>query len=533
MAFSFTIGRRVVFWLIRWANDSFRSEYAVVTMILVIAIVMAVVTDMIGVHTVLGAFVAGILIGESPILSGHIEGQLRGVITALFMPVFFGVAGLSADLTVLADPTLALLTAGLVAVASLGKFSGAFAGGKVAGLSWSEAVAVGCGMNARGSTEVIVATIGLSMGILSQNLFTMVVTMAVVTTLAMPPMLRWALGRLPLGEEERQRLEREELDQRGFVPKLERLLVAVDDSATGRFTAYLAGLIGGSSGMPTTVLHVGPVKGKDIGGKHLEPIKKGAKASAAAVKREEDHPVEKVDVTAGPYGPVTNEVVAEEARKGYGMLFVGLQRALTPKGAFTRKFAATASAFDGPLCLVMKGAGGSRALPSLESGETILVPVNGTEVSRRAAELALAIARPYQATIEALYVARRHNGSATSFSHRREEAVLKDIVDLAKRYDVPIRTTIKTRPAADKAICVQAEKGAAMIVMGVARRPGSELFFGETATAVLSNCPGPIVLLAGERVHLDDAQQEARRSKETASIESDEKVLEGGEKAPS
>ncbi len=117
MALSFTIGRRIVFWLIRWANDSFRSEYAVVTVILVIAIIMALITDMIGVHTVLGAFVAGILIGESPILSNHIEGQLRGVITALFMPVFFGVAGLSADLTVLADPALALLTATLTSSA--------------------------------------------------------------------------------------------------------------------------------------------------------------------------------------------------------------------------------------------------------------------------------------------------------------------------------------------------------------------------------------------------------------------------------
>ena len=65
-------------------------------------------------------------------------------------------------------------------------------------MSWKEAVAVGSAMNARGSTEVIIATIGLAMGILSHNLFTMIVTMAVVTTLIMPPMLRWALGRLPM-----------------------------------------------------------------------------------------------------------------------------------------------------------------------------------------------------------------------------------------------------------------------------------------------------------------------------------------------
>ena len=67
---------------------------------------MAIITDLIGVHTVLGAFVAGILVGESPILTKHIDEQLRGLITAFFMPVFFGIAGLSADLTILADPTI-------------------------------------------------------------------------------------------------------------------------------------------------------------------------------------------------------------------------------------------------------------------------------------------------------------------------------------------------------------------------------------------------------------------------------------------
>ncbi|TIS71732.1 MAG: potassium transporter, partial [Mesorhizobium sp.] len=66
MAFSFTLGRRIVFDAIRWTNDTFRSEYAVVTVILAIMGGMALVTDLIGVHTVLGAFVAGILVGESP-----------------------------------------------------------------------------------------------------------------------------------------------------------------------------------------------------------------------------------------------------------------------------------------------------------------------------------------------------------------------------------------------------------------------------------------------------------------------------------
>jgi Kef-type K+ transport system membrane component KefB len=131
---SFTLGRRLVFRLIRWANDKFVSELPVITAILAITGLMALITYTIGVHTVLGAFVAGILVGQSPILTRHIDEQLRGLIVALFMPVFFGLAGLSTNLTVLADTNLVFLAIGLIAIASLGKFSGAFIGGRLGGM---------------------------------------------------------------------------------------------------------------------------------------------------------------------------------------------------------------------------------------------------------------------------------------------------------------------------------------------------------------------------------------------------------------
>jgi len=143
----FAFDRRLVFRVIRWANDRFISEVPVITAILVVTGLMALTTNAIGVHTVLGAFVAGILIGQSPILTRHIDEQLRGLIVALFMPVFFGLAGLTTDLAVLADTRLLFLTFGLIAIASFGKFGGAFLGGRLGGMTWAESVALGCGMN--------------------------------------------------------------------------------------------------------------------------------------------------------------------------------------------------------------------------------------------------------------------------------------------------------------------------------------------------------------------------------------------------
>ncbi|MBA1143407.1 cation:proton antiporter [Mesorhizobium sp. CCANP35] len=510
MAFSFTLGRRIVFDAIRWTNDTFRSEYAVVTVILAIMGAMALITDLIGVHTVLGAFVAGILVGESPILSRHIEGQLRGVITALFMPVFFGVAGLSADLTVLVDPQLALLTVALVAIASFGKFAGAFIGAELAGMSRREGIAVGCGMNARGSTEVIVASIGLSIGVLSHTLFTMIVTMAVITTLAMPPTLRWALGRLPMGENEKKRLEREEIDQRGFIANLERLLVVTDEGVIGRFAAYLAGVIG--AGRPTTVLHA---RGESEDAEpNVEPLDKGAEDSREAARSSDEEPARAALVTRRHEVELSAEMVAREARKGYGLLLIGLGRAVTSKGGFTRRLNEIAGAFEGPLCLVLKPAGAGRQMPRLGPGTgKILVPVNGTAIARRGAELALAIAAVTGAPVKMLYVARvGRDEPRDTVSHRRREAVLKDIVALADRYGVEIETAIRSRAAAADAIARQAGRGAALIVMGVARRTGEELIFGETTTGVLQRCQCPVVLISDSRLRRDDEDREALRS---------------------
>ena len=80
------------------------------------------------------------------------------------------------------------------------------------------------------------------MGALSKQLYTMIVAMAVVTTMAMPPTLRWMMARVPLGDEEAKRLEKEDAERLENLPKMERALVYVDDSPNGRLAARLAGL---------------------------------------------------------------------------------------------------------------------------------------------------------------------------------------------------------------------------------------------------------------------------------------------------
>ena len=434
-------------------------------------------------------------------LSRHIDVQLRGLIVAFFMPVFFGISGLSADITVLKDPHLAMLAMAVIALASFGKFAGAFIGGKLGGLKRSEALALGCAMNARGSTEVIVATIGLSMGALSQNLFTIIVVMAIVTTLAMPPMLRWSLARLPLSKSERERLEREEFDARGFVANIERLLLAVDESENGKLTARIAGLIAGTRHLVATVLPL--EKTADKRGQQPEAERKPEsaevlKAAAESVRSDDQDafltsPLE-ISVRKAEASP--KQAVKTESSKGYDLLFVGIENTRTKAGLFHQDVADLASDFEGALAIAIQG-----KVDASQRIASILVPVNGTDVSARGAELAMVIAQACRAPVTALYVTNRTAKSARRPrpARLREQvsAITEELDRMARRYDVQLQTEICRDVMPDEAILAQAQRTKYdLLVMGVSRRPGQKLFLGETAAAVLKHAPGPLLFLA-------------------------------------
>jgi Kef-type K+ transport system membrane component KefB/nucleotide-binding universal stress UspA family protein len=500
LAVSLTVGRRLVFKLIRWANDNLVSSGAVITIIILLMSAMAMTTQLIGVHTVLGAFVAGVLVGESPILTGQIDERLRGLISSLFMPVFFGLAGFSADLTVLKDPTLLMLTGALILIASVGKFGGAFVGGALGGLSGRESLALASGMNARGSTEVIIATIGLSMGVLSQNMFTMIVTMAVITTMAMPPMLRAALARVPLGKDEKARLEREEAEAKGFVSNLERMLLAVDESVNATFAATIAGLVAGTRGLPITVLHVGAqAKSQEKKKGEEESAENTVRNAAKAIAElDEENASRDVDVTTRSRRARPKDAVADEARKGFDLLVVGMDKVVGAKGGYDKRIDEVTRGFEGPIALV--AARGKHLEQPATNVFRILVPVSGSGVSRRGAEVAIALARTSLAPMQVVYVATTRDKTprhSASMSLMHEEAILKDIGTLASRYDVGVHTIMHASMSPDTAILREIRNtGADLVVMGVDRVQGDTLNFGGVAASVIEQSEVSVLLVS-------------------------------------
>ena len=201
--------------------------------------------------------------------------------------------------------------------------------------------------------------------------------------MAMPPMLRSALSRLPIERDEKKRLEREELDAQGFVAKLERMLLAVDDSANGTFAAQLAGYLAGGKGMPATVLEIDNDRGGPAppeSSLHEEQIKQGAAEAAAATEKTEEEAPRSVEVTIQPKGdPSAPEQLAEWARKGFGFLFIGLADTRAPDGAFRERSASLPMRSQGrwPFWVPLRPDGAP------EMGDSLLVPVDGERRCRQ------------------------------------------------------------------------------------------------------------------------------------------------------
>jgi Kef-type K+ transport system membrane component KefB len=203
IAFASTIGRKLVTAVMTKLARSVEPGPAIAAAV-VIVLVGSVITLSLGMEPIFGAFIAGVLVSQVRPVQVKLA-SLRSVVLSVFAPLFLATAGLRVDLTSLAKPSVAIAGVAVLAVAILGKFGGAYLGARISGLTKLEGLALGAGMNSRGVVEVVVALTGLRLGVLNTASYTIVVLVAIVTSLMAPPVLRWVMGKLELDDEERLR----------------------------------------------------------------------------------------------------------------------------------------------------------------------------------------------------------------------------------------------------------------------------------------------------------------------------------------
>jgi Kef-type K+ transport system membrane component KefB len=165
-----------------------RPSIGALGMLLIGVFASAAATDALGLHAVFGAFLFGAALPRDARLLEYLVERIEPVAVLVLMPVFFALAGLHTT----ADAFAGAGAIGLVlvlAAAIFGKVFGGAAGARIAGMGWSEAFAVGSLMNARALMELIVMKVGLDIGVIGSEVFTLLMVMAIVTTLMTTPLL--------------------------------------------------------------------------------------------------------------------------------------------------------------------------------------------------------------------------------------------------------------------------------------------------------------------------------------------------------
>ncbi|MBG1268763.1 cation:proton antiporter [Nostoc sp. WHI] len=151
----------------------------------------ALITELIGIHLIFGAFLLGAAMPKNEDLVRELAVKTEDFVLIFLLPIFFAYSGLRTQIGLLNRPELWLLCALVLGVAIAGKYVGTYVAARVSGISKREASALGWLMNTRGLTELIVLNIGLELGVISPLIFTMLVIMALVTTFMTSPLLEW------------------------------------------------------------------------------------------------------------------------------------------------------------------------------------------------------------------------------------------------------------------------------------------------------------------------------------------------------
>lgn len=456
------------------------------------SLIAAAAMQAFGVEGALGAFVAGVALGRSRFQVGRAIGVLQSLTATVFAPLYFAAAGLRVNLSVLAHGGVAAWFVVLIAVALVAKFVGSVVGARIARLPSRELAALGVVLNGRGALQVVIATAGLSIGVLNTASYTVLILMSVCTSLLVPPLLRLAMRGWEGTQEERDRLVREEQLEQNVVVRGQRLLLASRGSDSGILAAeVLAAAWPQESDI--TVLTV------------------GGDAKQPTVQAILDVLAERsVDQRTLPAGEVADQILAE-ANLGYGVIAFGASDDATGTHLLSPVLDELLRRSLLPLLLVRPARGLDRPLPA--AFQRVLVPVTGSPSSRAGQEVACNMASSLGTRVVLIHVVTRADGGDAGSGiepaeapSRRVLAAAEGAADVVVRgaWDMAVETGVEPevmvrngRSAGDEILAAAEEVGADLIALGTSvRHVEGRPFLGHTVEQVLTHSDATVVVVA-------------------------------------
>lgn len=507
LALAWFVGRPVVVRLMRFVDARLRQPHRRLTVALLVTFACAAATQWIGIHAVYGAFVAGILLGQAARFNAEDREALEGLAFGVFTPIFFSFAGLKVNLHGLQEwDILAIVLTVTVAC----KLFGGYVGGRLGGFSRAESAALGVGMNARGAMELVLALLGLSAGIVSSELYTIIVTMAVITTLMTPPLLRALARFIPLSPEEAARLESTAREARSMFRKgdLKALMPTAGGPSAAGLMSFLAPLAAAKRLDLSAFMVREP--GKSLKESVLrtlgwDPLSMDFQAAAQALARRAESFGLKLEpriVTR----PSRAEAVLTESEKGYDLIFLGTHTAQDPLGgSFLAHVVAESS------CHVAVFRSGLATSPGAFT--KVLLPTKGDPLFPFVLEFAsLYVESVPEASVTVLHAEPGRRSSWNPFSLLLPDApastgmspmVTTTLQDHAAKAAGGLRIEQKTVGGDGHVEAILREAAAGrydlMVLAGVKSLVRERLYFGNTIQELLRRAPCPVLVLTPAR----------------------------------
>jgi Kef-type K+ transport system membrane component KefB len=175
-------------------NQILNQEY--MALLIVILLLSALVTDYIGLYSVFGGFIFGLIIPRETFITSGISAKLRDFTVIILLPLFFTFSGLNANMLVLGQLSIFFPCLIILLFSFIGKYFSATFVMKTSGFSWRESSAIGGLMNARGLMELLVANVGLMYGVISTTLYSILILIAIISTSLAMPIYNWSMPSL-------------------------------------------------------------------------------------------------------------------------------------------------------------------------------------------------------------------------------------------------------------------------------------------------------------------------------------------------
>ena len=501
LAVAATLGRWMLNQAMRLALRDGSNLPAALTVSLVAAIGGGAVTHLLGLEAILGAFIVGIILATLRYQMSEVRYVLEAITDSFFAPIFFAFSGLRVDVTLLASASAIIWTVVLIVLAVAAKMFGTLVGARRAGLSVREGLALGSGLSALGAMGIVVALVGLSLGVVSPTGYTVIVLAAIVTSLVAPALLKMAVKGMEAGEEEKTRLESEAIRSQAQILGSRRILLPTRGGANTVYAAAQISILFPDA--EVTVLAVTGASGnwgKRLLGIHTEPDQ-GPEETLKALGSEGHRLIRRKRRDPA-------DAILKEAALGYDLVVLGATEGTDESEVFSSVIDRVLAKLDRPTLIFRYPSTDPNASLSdsaIPEARRVLLSVESNRASRAAEEVAYSLASHNDGLVFALHlITESADGpihydmlsSAQNFMVGRE--MVEESVAFGERLGARVQADVRpvAQPEGELVATANSENWD-LLVMGATSRPlTNRPFFGYGMSYVLKHVTVPLVIVA-------------------------------------